>query len=63
MTKAKLTLINITGPDHPGITARLMQCLEENNIELQDIGQSVTYGLLSLSFIISDPENSSVESC
>ncbi len=60
MTKAKLTLINITGPDHPGITARLMQCLEEENIELHDIGQSVTYGLLSLSFIISVPNDSSV---
>lgn len=50
--KSKLTVINISGPDHPGITARLMQCLEEHDVKLYDIGQNVTYELLSLSFVI-----------
>lgn len=50
--KSKLTVINISGPDHPGITARLMQCLEEHQVKLYDIGQNVTYELLSLSFVI-----------
>ena len=50
--KSNLTVINISGPDHPGITARLMQCLENHQVKLYDIGQNVTYELLSLSYVI-----------
>lgn len=45
-------LVTVSGPDQPGITAELMSCLEESNDTLQDMGQAVTHGLLSLSFLI-----------
>lgn len=45
-------LIKISGPDYPGITARLMKVVSDNNTPVLDIGQSVTHGLLSLSFVL-----------
>jgi phosphoserine phosphatase len=45
-------LIKISGSDHPGITSELMKILSENNTTVLDIGQSVTHGLLSLSFVL-----------
>lgn len=50
-TKKNL-LIKISGPDYPGITARLMKVVSESNCPVLDIGQSVTHGLLSLSFVV-----------
>lgn len=46
-------LINLSGPDHPGITASLMNSIGQFNLTLVDIGQSITHGLLSLSIIVS----------
>ena len=48
----KNVLITISGPDHPGITARMMRILEDNDTQINDIGQNVTHSLLSLSFVI-----------
>lgn len=45
-------LVTVSGPDHPGITAALMKCLNESNISILDMGQSITHGLLSLSFLL-----------
>lgn len=45
-------LVTVAGPDHPGITKELMACIEESGDSLQDMGQAVTHGLLSLSFLI-----------
>ena len=47
-----LVLFTINGKDHPGITAELMTRITEENVELIDMGQSITHGLLSLSFIL-----------
>lgn len=47
-----LLLCTVTGPDGPGITAKLMECIHESGDILCDMGQAVTHGLLSLSFLI-----------
>ena len=45
-------LVTVAGPDHPGITTKLMAIIHESGDSLQDMGQAVTHGLLSLSFLI-----------
>ena len=45
-------LVTVSGPDQPGITSRLMEVVVKNNTQLLDMGQSVTHGLLSLSFLL-----------
>ncbi len=45
-------LVTVSGPDHPGITTKLMATIHESGDSLQDMGQAVTHGLLSLSFLI-----------
>lgn len=45
-------LVTVSGPDQPGITSRLMKILVKNNTKLMDMGQAVTHGLLSLSFLL-----------
>jgi phosphoserine phosphatase len=45
-------LVTVSGPDHPGITSGLMKTLVKNNTKLLDMGQAVTHGLLSLSFLL-----------
>jgi phosphoserine phosphatase len=46
-------LVTVSGPDKPGITSSLMKILIKNQTELKDMGQAVTHGLLSLSFLLS----------
>jgi phosphoserine phosphatase len=52
MTTRSLVLVTVTGPDKPGITSRLMKCLVKNHTKLMDMGQAVTHGLLSLTFVL-----------
>lgn len=57
-----LYLITVSGKDHPGITAELMRAVSASGDEVIDMGQAVTHGLLSLSFVLkinSVPENAS----
>lgn len=49
-------LVTVTGPDHPGITSELMKTLVKNKTHLMDMGQAVTHGLLSLSFLVDADE-------
>lgn len=49
-------LVTVSGPDHPGITAKLMQTLVRNEARIKDMGQAVTHGLLSLSFLLDTEE-------
>ena len=51
----ELVLINLSGTDHPGITASLMKDIARYKSHIVDIGQSLTHGLLSLSLIIEKP--------
>lgn len=48
----ELVLVTISGPDHPGITASLMNCICQAKGRIADMGQSITHGLLSLSILI-----------
>lgn len=48
----KIILVTVSGPDCPGITARLMKIISEYSVEILDMGQAVTHGLLSLSFVL-----------
>lgn len=48
----ELVLVTISGPDHPGITAELMNCICSSKGRIEDMGQSITHGLLSLSILI-----------
>ncbi len=43
-------LVTISGDDRPGITSLLMKDIMGHSVKLLDMGQSVTHGLLSLSF-------------
>lgn len=52
--------ITVSGPDTPGITAKLSKLIHQHNQEILDMGQAVTHGLLSLSMVINLSE--SVES-
>lgn len=53
----KTILVTVSGPDYPGITARLMKIASEYKVNILDMGQAVTHGLLSLSFVVNFPEN------
>ena len=58
----KTILVTVSGTDCPGITARLMRIASEYSISVLDMGQAVTHGLLSLSFVLefkTNDENSS----
>jgi phosphoserine phosphatase len=44
--------ITVSGPDHPGITAKLTEKIHEHQEEILDMGQAVTHGLLSLSMVL-----------
>lgn len=50
--KKELILVTVSGSDHPGITAKLMKCISDANAQIEDMGQSITHGLLSLSILI-----------
>lgn len=51
-TKTHNILVTVAGPDHPGITSKLMHLVTEHGARLRDMGQAVTHGLLSLSFLL-----------
>lgn len=51
--KHESILITVSGPDHPGITANLLNIICGSSHRILDMGQSVTHGLLSLSILIS----------
>lgn len=57
-------LVTVSGPDRPGITASLMQVIKNSDHQLVDMGQSVTHGFLSLSFLLepkgSNPQQSAI---
>lgn len=53
----KHLLLKVNGTDHPGITSKLMQCIETSSATIEDMGQSITHGLLSLSILIKLPSD------
>ena len=51
----KTILIRISGPDHPGITAALMELLASADSHIEDVEQIVIRGRLNLSLIVRVP--------
>ncbi|OOZ35779.1 phosphoserine phosphatase SerB [Solemya velesiana gill symbiont] len=51
----EIILLNITGEDHPGLTAALTEVLSENSINILDIGQAVIHDHLSLGMLLEVP--------
>jgi phosphoserine phosphatase len=51
-------VFHVHGPDRPGVTARLVDIVHQENARLVDIGQSVLHGYLSLSAIVEIPSGS-----
>ena len=54
-----LILITVSGPDAPGITSELTGILAQADARIQDIGQAVIHGLLSLSILFDLPGDTS----
>ena len=51
----EIILLNITGQDHPGLTAALTQVLADNQVNILDIGQAVIHDHLSLGMLLDVP--------
>ncbi|MEH0861421.1 MULTISPECIES: phosphoserine phosphatase SerB [unclassified Halobacteriovorax] len=49
---SKEIIITVSGADRPGITAKLMKVISDNNSDITDINQAITHNLLSLSFVL-----------
>jgi hypothetical protein len=52
MSDRSTILVNVHGPDHPGISAGLMDVLTATNAEVYDIEQIVVRGQLTLNVLI-----------
>ena len=53
---SELLLINITGPDKPGLTSKITAILADARISVLDIGQAVIHNHLSLGMLVEVPE-------
>ncbi len=51
----EIILLNVTGRDHPGLTATLTAILAENRVNILDIGQAVIHRYLSLGMLLEMP--------
>lgn len=61
MSERSTILVNVHGPDHPGISAGLMDVLNATNAEVYDIEQIVVRGRLTLNVLIGvDAEQATV---
>ena len=54
----ELFLINITGPDKPGLTSKITSILSGYRIPVLDIGQAVIHNHLSLGMLVEVPKES-----
>ena len=58
MSKApSIILIDVSGPDRPGVTASLSSILSAHEINILDIGQAVIHNSLPLGILIEAPAN------
>ncbi len=61
MTVSKTILVSVNGPDHPGISAGLMDVLAAGGAEIYDVEQIVVRGRLTLNVLIGvDAEGATV---
>lgn len=54
----EIILINITGPDRPGLTAAMTGILAKSSVNILDIGQAVIHDTLSFGILIELPDGS-----
>lgn len=55
---SEIVLINLTGPDRPGITRDLSRILASHDVRVLDIGQAVIHDTLTLGLLIELPPDS-----
>jgi phosphoserine phosphatase len=55
---SELLLINITGPDKPGLTSKITSILAGYKVPVLDIGQAVIHNHLSLGMLVEVPKES-----
>ncbi len=53
---SEILLINVSGPDRPGLTASLTRILARYEVHVLDIGQAVIHNALSLGMLVEIPE-------
>jgi len=51
-----IVLINVSGPDRPGLTSSLMGILAESDVRILDIGQAMIHDTLSLGMLVKIPD-------
>ncbi|MCW8908562.1 MAG: ACT domain-containing protein, partial [Sedimenticola sp.] len=51
----EIILLNVTGKDHPGLTAALAGVLADNQVNILDLGQAVIHDHLSLGMLLEIP--------
>ncbi len=51
----EILLMNVTGPDHPGLTSALTAALSEHGTNVLDIGQAVIHDHLNLGMLLEIP--------
>lgn len=61
MDGRKILLINVSGPDGPGVSAAVTSCLALHSVNILDIGQAVIHDQLNLGFLIEVPGGQSTE--
>jgi phosphoserine phosphatase len=49
-------LVTVTGPDHPGVTAALMEALADHDAVVEDVEQVVVHGRLLLGLVITQDD-------
>ena len=52
MKRLSHVIVTVSGPDHPGITARLTGLVAEADAELLDVEQVVVHGQLTLALLV-----------
>lgn len=58
MRVSEIVLINVTGPDRPGLTHSMTEVLARYNVGILDIGQAVIHNHLSLGMLVLIPPES-----
>lgn len=58
LSSSSVVLINLSGPDRPGITSQLSSILAKQGVGILDIGQAVIHDNLSLGILARLPETS-----
>ena len=51
----EILLINVSGPDKPGVTSTVTDLLSRSNVNVLDIGQAVIHDTLTLGMVVEVP--------